>query len=553
MTESSDTSATAAPGIALQTLLRHTKTAALRELIGPSIVDTLQGFDPDLASGNRLGELAARLIEPFEALSNAEMREHIIRILPLPKARELGKRLGVKDGPALYNDLCARAADNVTLPELHSFFGVVRDARAPTDSAPDAAKASAGYALFDHQRAAADRVVHALSHAPHKVILHMPTGAGKTRTAMHIVAEHLRRSEPTVVCWLAQNAELLDQASDEFENAWNFLGNRETGLVRFWGHRKPDLLDIRDGVIVAGLAKMSALDNSDPATLLRLADRVSLTIIDEAHQAIAPTYAAILTALYSKRSRNALLGLTATPGRSWSDIGEDRKLSDYFDGRKITLEVEGYSDPVSFLIDQKYLARPVFRTLNSNAGLKLGEKDVNELSSTLDVPKQILDRLGADTQRNLRILSAVEDLMTRHRRVIVFAPSVENARMLTAILSSRGHEAFIVTGQSDPAERERVIRRFKSNSDGAMVIVNYGVLTTGFDAPATSAAVVARPTRSLVLYSQMVGRATRGTRAGGNDAAEIVTVVDPHLPGFGSVADAFKNWEDVWDEPDETH
>ena len=83
-----------------------------------------------------------------------------------------------------------------------------------------------------------------------------------------------------------------------------------------------------------------------------------------------------------------------------------------------------------------------------------------------------------------------------------------------------------------------------------MVVVNYGVLTTGFDAPATSAAVIARPTRSLVLYSQMVGRATRGTRAGGNDEAEIVTVVDPHLPGFGSVADAFKNWEDVWDEPD---
>ena len=85
-----------------------------------------------------------------------------------------------------------------------------------------------------------------------------------------------------------------------------------------------------------------------------------------------------------------------------------------------------------------------------------------------------------------------------------------------------------------------------------MVIVNYGVLTTGFDAPATSAAVIARPTRSLVLYSQMVGRATRGTRAGGNDEAEIVTVVDPHLPGFGSIADAFKNWEDVWNEPDRT-
>ena len=76
-----------------------------------------------------------------------------------------------------------------------------------------------------------------------------------------------------------------------------------------------------------------------------------------------------------------------------------------------------------------------------------------------------------------------------------------------------------------------------------------GVLTTGFDAPDISAAMIARPTRSLVLYSQMVGRATRGLKAGGNAEAEIVTVIDPDLPGFGSIADAFKNWEDVWHEP----
>ena len=470
-------------------------------------------------------------------------------MLPLPKARELGQRLRAKDGRTLYDDLCAKAADKAALEVLYSFFGVVRDPRAPADTSSDTVQAPAGYPLFDHQRAAAARVMDALSSSPHKIVLHMPTGAGKTRTAMHIVATHLRQHESTVVCWLAQNAELLDQAADEFENAWRYLGDRNTSLVRFWGPRRPDILDIRDGVIVAGLGKMSALDNRDPASLLRLADRVSLTIIDEAHQAIAPTYAAILTALYSKRPHNALLGLTATPGRSWSDIGEDRKLSDYFDGRKVTLEVAGYEDPVSFLIDQKYLARPIFRTLNSDAGLKLSDSDINELSTAIDVPGQLLDRLGTDTQRNLKILLAVENLLRQHRRILVFAPSVENARMLTAILSLRGHEAFVVTGESNASERERIIRRFRSSANRSMVIVNYGVLTTGFDAPATSAAVIARPTRSLVLYSQMVGRATRGTRAGGNDEAEIVTVVDPHLPGFGSVAEAFKNWEDVWDEP----
>jgi superfamily II DNA or RNA helicase len=538
-----------APGLAFSTLLKSAKASSLRQLVGPGIIETLEGLDPALISEGRLGELAAALIEPSEALRNETSRNSILRMLPLPKARELANKLGIHDaGRDLYDRLCSIASARERLPDLLSFFGVVEDIRAPMDSAPDSEQAQAGYALFDHQRAAARRVLKVLAEPPRKVVLHMPTGAGKTRTAMHIVASHLITNEPTMVCWLAQNAELLDQAADEFESAWRALGDRSVNVLRFWGSRNPDILDVRDGFVVAGLAKMAALDKRDPAKLLRFADRVSLTVIDEAHQAIAPTYASVLTALHTKRPRNALLGLTATPGRSWSDIAEDRRLSEYFEGAKVTLEVEGYEDPVSFLIDQKYLARPTFRTLNSEAGLKLSDGDIAELAGAIEVPEHILGRLGEDTQRNLKIITAIEDLATRHQRILVFAPSVENARMLVAILTLRKLEAHLVTGQTNVAERERTIRKFKSGAKHPIVIVNYGVLTTGFDAPTTSAAVIARPTMSLVLYSQMVGRATRGTRAGGNAEAEIVTVVDPHLPGFGSIADAFKNWEDVWNE-----
>ena len=72
------------------------------------------------------------------------------------------------------------------------------------------------------------------------------------------------------------------------------------------------------------------------------------------------------------------------------------------------------------------------------------------------------------------------------------------------------------------------------------------MLTTGFDAPGTSCVLIARPTKSLVLFSQMVGRAIRGPKAGGNEEAEIVTVIDTNMPGFRSVAESYKNWEDVW-------
>ena len=538
-----------APGVAMQALLVNAKPASLRKLIDPSTMDTLQSLDQNLAADNRLGEVAARLLDPSEVLANHVKRQHVIKMLSLQKARELANRLGTSSGRNLYQELSTKVADDSSIPTLHSFFGIVQESRSPATFVPDITEISASYALFDHQRLAADRVAHVLSNEPRKVILHMPTGSGKTRTAMYIIAEHLRRNEQTVVCWLAQSAELLDQAADEFEIAWQKLGNRKTGLVRYWGNRRPDVLGIRDGLIVAGLAKMASLDKRTPATLLRLADRVSLTIIDEAHQAIAPTYASILTSLYIKRPRNALLGLTATPGRTWSDIAEDLKLSDYFDGCKVMLEVEKYDDPIEFLIDQQYLARPIFRTLNSDAGLELKKKDIDDLSSAIDIPQRILDCLGADRQRNLKILSAIEDLITRHNRLIVFAPSVESSRLLAAILSLRGHEAFVVTGNTKSLERERVINRFKSRTSLAMILVNYGVLTTGFDAPSTSAAVIARPTKSLVLYSQMVGRATRGLRAGGNLEAEIITVVDPHLPGFGEISEAFKNWEDVWNEP----
>ena len=536
------------PGISLKNLFQLSKPSAIRSLIGDSTFDVIVGLDPALAKDERLGSIASQLIEPSEAFRNPELRNQVISLLPLPKARELSSRLGVQDGRDIYRDLCAAAAEKSALETLFSFFGVVRDVRAPNVAASSLEEVVATYGLFDHQRTAASKVYSALNAEPRKVVLHMPTGSGKTRTAMHIVAEHLKNNEPTVVCWLAQNAELLDQAASEFKLSWATLGNRPVDLARFWGNRQPDLTKVSDGFVVAGLAKMAALDNRDPNSMLTLADRSSLIIIDEAHQAIAPTYASVLTALYTKRSRNALLGLTATPGRTWANIDEDQKLSDYFDGQKVTLEIEGYSDPVSFLIDQGYLAKPNFRTLNSNAGLDLSDDDVEKLSAAIDIPDSLLQQLGSDTQRNLRIVAEIEDLNKRHRRTIVFAPSVKNARLLAAILSSRGIDANLVTGETGTSERERIIRRFRSNANQSMVLINYGVLTTGFDAPSTSAAVIARPTRSLVLYSQMVGRATRGPRAGGNAEAEIVTVIDPHLPGFGSVAEAFGNWEDVWHE-----
>lgn len=303
---------------------------------------------------------------------------------------------------------------------------------------------------------------------------------------------------------------------------------------------------MRDGIVVAGLSKTYSRAKTSIQFINRLGSRSSLVVIDEAHQAIAETYRLVLDALVVPYDKTGLLGLTATPGRTWADISADAELADFFARRKVTLEIPGYESPVDYLVAEGYLAKANYRPLFYESGLSLTERDFNRIKDELELPQHLLDRLAEDEQRNLRILLEIEDLAQRHQRIIVFGISVQHSKLLAAVLRARGFVADALTGDTPPQERERLISSFKDSSPEAKILCNYGVLTTGFDAPRTSAAVIARPTKSLVLYSQMVGRAIRGVRAGGNETAEIVTVIDSGLPGFRSVAEAFSNWEDVW-------
>ena len=168
------------------------------------------------------------------------------------------------------------------------------------------------------------------------------------------------------------------------------------------------------------------------------------------------------------------------------------------------------------------------------------------MATALDLPRSLLAQLADDHLRNLKIANEVRDLARRHKRILVFTATVEHAHLLSMVLRAIGISAAAVTATTESSSRAASIQWYRKHTDDVRVLVNFGVLTTGFDAPRTSAAVIARPTKSLVLFSQMVGRATRGEKAGGNREAEIVTVVDTDLPGFRSLTEAFTNWEDVW-------
>lgn len=532
------------PGIAFARVLDAAPLEYVRGLLGEDACTLLDLLNGGSAEETMLRAVAASAVSAEELLADADRRDDFLALLPAEKSEELAKRLGWDrvGRPSDFLVKCEWAAEGKQT--LLGFLGLITE-RAPKAPPASRSVAEPRYGLFSHQRRAAARAREQLYAGERRVVLHLPTGVGKTRTAMSIICDHLRSYEPTLVVWLARGNELLEQAASEFEQAWAALGNRKVHVARAWGDASADLEGVADGVMVLGLDKAVAAVKRDREFLDRLALKTTLTVFDEAHQAIAPTYRRVTDTLTLRRDAS-LLGLTATPGRTWSNIDEDEQLSEFFARRKVMLDIEGHDNPVRALVEDGYLARPTFRTVAANSGVELSKSDQYALADAFDIPKEFLDRLATNVQWNLQVIRTVLELMKKHRRILLFAGSVEHSRLLVATLSALGVDAEQVTAESSKRHREKVIARFKGNFDRPMVLSNYGVLTTGFDAPAASAALIARPTTSLVLYSQMVGRVIRGPKAGGTATCEVVTVIDPDLPGFGDVADAFTNWEDVW-------
>ena len=537
------------PGQTLAEIVAHLSTDNLYTILGKDVVSLIEVFASPENRVTTLRRIATDMLRDRadDLMARSEIRKICFNAMSSEKLTELADRLGMTDIDSIHS--IDPTLETKTWQAFLGFFGIDARVAAPFATEAEQAGVQPEFGLFPHQRRAADRVCDAIRGGHGRVVLHMPTGAGKTRTAMHIVSRFMTSSEPSVIVWLATSAELLDQAADAFQNAWARLGNRKIDILRFWGDYAPDLSKALDCVIIAGLQKMHALKTRNPISVLQLAKSTRLVVVDEAHQAIAPTYQEVIRTLTETGKNNALVGLTATPGRTWSDIAADERLSEFFDGRKVSLEVDGWGDPVSFLMEQGYLARPTFRRLEVEATSEL-KRYMNKAVASHDYDPMLLDSLSEDINRNIVILEEIRHLIKDgHRRIIFFAASVRHAEIIASALMAMEIDGCVVTGKTEARTRARVIKAFRGMQAKPMVLSNFGVLTTGFDAPNTSAAVIARPTKSLVLFSQMVGRATRGPKAGGNETCTISTVVDIDLPGFGDVADAFTNWEDVWHGP----
>ena len=373
----------------------------------------------------------------------------------------------------------------------------------------------------------------------------MLTGASKARVACHTASHMLRRSnrDGAIIVWLVSTEELCAQAADDLARAWSHLGDRPARIHKFWGsHNIADLSNLESGFLVAGMQKLYAAANRDVTLMRNIAENVVDVIFDEAHQAVARTYEYLAEQLATYQP--PLLGLTATPGRT-ADLDDDLdyRLAEMFGNNKVTINPRGHGNPVTYLIRQEFLADPRFDLIPLDSGLS-----VNEPDTRADYSQSDLKRIGENEAWREAIVKTTLNALRRFPRVLVFAPSVDSAKVCAEEVRQSGQRASTIVAATPDDERRETIEAFKSGAGERMALFNYGVLTAGFDAPKTRCVIIARPTKSLVLYSQMCGRAMRGRKSGGNRNCQIYTVVDTSLPGFGSVAEAFTNWETLWQQ-----
>ena len=106
-----------------------------------------------------------------------------------------------------------------------------------------------------------------------------------------------------------------------------------------------------------------------------------------------------------------------------------------------------------------------------------------------------------------------------------------------------GIRAAHVDGEIPKGRRGAIINEFRKNK--IQILCNYGVLSTGFDAPKIDVVFISRPTASVVLYSQMIGRGLRGPSIGGTEECKIVDLID-NITGFGNEDKVYEYFDEYY-------
>ena len=328
--------------------------------------------------------------------------------------------------------------------------------------------------LRPYQREAISAVLAARRAGTKRLLVSLPTGAGKT-----VIFSALAALAKKQVLVIAHREELLGQARAKLEAALGGAGvvAIERGAERASADAKVLVCSIR------------SLHEERLARVLAGRD-FGLVIYDECHHAAADDNLRVLRQLgaFDENWTGTLLGFTATTSR-----GDGKGLDTVF--QKIV-----YSRALPQMIDDGYLVP--LRGYRVAAGADLsrltgGGQDFRE--------EELADAVDIE-ERNALVARSIQEL-ARDRRTIAFCVTVNHARNLSRSLNLLGVPAGIVHGAMPPDVRAKALADFRAGR--THVLTNVAVLTEGFDDPEVSCVAMARPTRSEGLYAQCVGRGTR--------------------------------------------
>lgn len=344
------------------------------------------------------------------------------------------------------------------------------------------------HTLRDYQVECIEAHYTALENTRHP-LFEVPTGGGKSLIIAKFIQQAVTNWPKTRVLVLTHVKELIEQNHDELVANWGPslcpVGIWSAGVGRRESHAQIVYAGIQSCVGPLGVAE-DMLQHFD------------LVLIDEAHlvpKGDSGRYRAYIAALMEINPKLRVIGYTATPYRLDGGLlhrGPGSLFTDI-----------GYSVSVDRLIRQGYLC---------NLRSKRAEHQIDTSSCRT--------RAGDWTERDLQlaatgdgmvrdaIAEAVETLRSEGRKSwLVFAIGIDHADEIVRELAVHGVIAETVYGKTPKDERSERVRRFKSGD--LACLVNVGCLTTGFNAPRCDAGIILRPTQSVALYVQMMGRFMR--------------------------------------------
>jgi superfamily II DNA or RNA helicase len=319
--------------------------------------------------------------------------------------------------------------------------------------------------LRDYQIQLLQAVLQRWHRGQRRLLVQLPTGGGKTILFGAIAQEFLARGERVLI--LAHREELITQAAEKVS----------------------EVTAQAAGIIKAGypLNLASLLQVASVQTLVRrlgLLQGVGMVVVDEAHHASAESYRKVL----AEYADAYLLGVTATPIRT-DGAGFEGLFDELVCGPTVDrLIASQHLCPFKLFADSQPMQTQGVRT----TGGDFNPADLIKANS----PKQLSGNLLSMWQR-----------FAPNKRTVVFAINVAHSEAIAARYCEAGIPAEHLDGNTPVAERRAILARFAQGE--TLVLTNCDLISEGFDLPAIEAVQIARPTQSLALWLQQVGRALR--------------------------------------------